>query len=148
MSEETFKPSKNAAMMLSQMHDMSDDELEWYHDMGVGIASTMEDLTAQIENPTKKRVKGCEIIHLGAELFLPMRTLKQRLEAGGLELEDYVRELDQIVDKLSFIVTENQKVLSNPKVRNHMKQLANTVVLHLEAGPVLNTMFGILNQEQ
>lgn len=148
MSEETFKPSKNAAMMLAQMHDMSDDELEWFNDMAMGIASTMEDLTAQIENPPKKRVKGCEVIHLGAELFLPMRNLKQKLENGGLELEDYVSELDQIVDRLSFVVTENQKVLSNPKVRSHMKQLANAVVLHLEAGPVLNNMFGILNQEQ
>lgn len=148
MSKDTFKPSKNAAMMLSSMHDMDDDVLEWFNDMGMGIASTMEEITSRIENPPTDRVKGCEVIHLGAELFLPMRSLKQKLEAGGLAFEDYIRELDQIVDRLNHVVCENKKVLSNPKVRNHMKQLANAVVLHLEAGPVLNTMFGILNQEQ
>ena len=143
---DSFKPSKQAAAMLSSMHDMDHTTLEWLNDMGMGIASTIEDITSRIENSPKDRVKGCEVIHLGADLFLPMRSLKKNLEAGGLAFEDYIGELDQIVDRLDQVVFENQKVLSNPKVRNHMKQLANAVILHLEAGPVLNTMFGILSQ--
>ena len=135
-------------MMLSSLHDMDDASLEWFNDMGMGIASTLEDVTTRIENPTKSRVKGCEVIHLGADLFLPMRTLKQKLEKGGLTFEDYIRQLDQIVIRLDDVVFENKEVLGNPKVRNHMKQLANAVILHLEAGPVLNTMFGILAQHQ
>lgn len=127
---------------------MDDASLEWFNDMGMGIASTLEDVTTRIENPTKSRVKGCEVIHLGADLFLPMRTLKQKLEKGGLTFEDYIRQLDQIVIRLDDVVFENKEVLGNPKVRNHMKQLANAVILHLEAGPVLNTMFGILAQHQ
>lgn len=141
-------PSKEAAMMLSTMQDMDTETLEWLNDMGMGIASTLEDITTRIENPSKTRVKGCEVIHLGAQLFLPMRTLKQKLELGNLNFEDYIKELDQIVDQLDHVVFENQKVLSNPRVRNHMKQLTNAIILHLEAGPVLNTMFGILGQEQ
>lgn len=141
---DSFKPSKQAAIMLSSMHDMDDTVLEWFNDMGMGIASTLEEITNRIENPTKTRVKGCEVIHLGAELFLPMRTLKQKLELGDLAFEDYIRELDQIVMRLDQVVFENQTVLRNPKVRNHMRQLANAIILHLEAGPVLNTMFGIL----
>lgn len=143
-----FIPSKQAAMMLSSMHDMDDSTLEWLNDMGMGIAATMEDITVRIENASKERVKGCEVIYLGSELFLPMRMLKQKLESGSLEFEDYIREIDQIVDRLDQIVFENRLVMSNPKVRNHMKQLANAIILHLEAGPVLNTMFGILGQEQ
>ena len=139
---DSFKPSKQAAIMLSSMRDMDENDLEWLQDMGMGIAATLEDITTRIENPEKERMKGCEVIHLGAELFLPMRTLKQKLETGELVFENYIRELDRIVDRL------DQVVLSNPKVRNHMKQLANAVIVHLEAGPVLNTMFGILGQEQ
>lgn len=56
--------------------------------------------------------------------------------------------LDQIVMNLDQIVFQNQKVLSNPKVRNHMKELANAIILNLEAGPVLNNMFGILSQDR
>ena len=133
--------------MLSSMHDMDHTTLEWLNDMGMGIASTIEDITSRIENSPKDRVKGCEVIHLGADLFLPMRSLKKKLEAGGLAFEDYIGELDQIVDRLDQVIFENQKVLSNPKVRNHMKQLANAVILHLEAGPVINTMFDILSQD-
>lgn len=142
------KLSNNAAKMLSSMHDMDNSLLEWFNDMGMGIASTMEDVTTCIENPPTDRVKGCEVIHLGAELFLPMRSLKQKLDGGGLAFESYISELDQIVDRLDQIVFENTKVLSNPKVRNHMKQLANAVILHLEAGPVLNAMFGVLSLKQ
>ena len=141
---DSFKPSKQAATMLSTMHDMDDTVLEWFNDMGMGITSTLEDVTARIENPPKTRVKGCEVIHLGADLFVPMRALKRKLEAGGLQFEDYIRELDSIVVRLEQVVFENREVLGNPKVRNHMKQLANAVILHLEAGPILNTMFGIL----
>jgi len=139
-----LKPSKQAAMMLSSIHDMDEDDLQWLQDMGMGIASTIEELTTRIENPRKDRVKGCEVIHLGADLFLPMRQLKQKLEVGGLLFEDYIKDLDQIVVRLDQVVFENTKVLGNPRVRNHMKQLANAVIVHLEAGPVLNTMFGIL----
>jgi hypothetical protein len=136
-----FNPSKQAAAMLSSMREMNDEDLEWLNDMGMGIASTLEEITTRIENPTKVRVQGCEVIHLGAELFLPMRTLKRKLESNDLEFETYIKDLDQIVEKLDQLVFENQKVLSNPKVRNHMRQLANAVILHLEAGPVLNGMF-------
>ena len=145
---DSFKPSKQAAIMLSSMRDMDENDLEWLQDMGMGIAATLEDITTRIENPEKERMKGCEVIHLGAELFWPMRTLKQKLETGELVFENYIRELDRIVDRLDQVVFENSLVLSNPKVRNHMKQLANAVIVHLEAGPVLNTMFGILGQEQ
>lgn len=134
-------------MMLSSIHDMEDDVLDWFNDMGMGISSTMEDITSRIENPQTGRVKGCEVIHLGAELFLPMRSLKQKLDSGGLFFEEYIRELDSIVDQLDKVVYKNKKVMSNPNVRNYMKQLANTVILHLEAGPVLNAMFGILSQQ-
>lgn len=144
---DSFKPSKQAAIMLSSMHSMNENELDWFQDMGMGIAATLEDITTRIENPEKKRMKGCEVIHLGADLFLPMKTLKQKLEVGELGFENYIQDLDQIVDRLDQVVFENQTVLSNPKVRNHMKQLANAVVVHLEAGAVLNTMFGILNKE-
>jgi len=144
---DSFKPSKQAATMLSAMHDMDDTVLEWFNDMGMGITSTLEDVTARIENPPKARTKGCEVIHLGSDLFLPMRALKQKLEAGGLQFEDYIRELDKIVVRLDEVVFANREVLSNPNVRNHMKQLANAVILHLEAGPVLNTMFGILGHQ-
>jgi len=136
-----FNPSKQAAAMLSSMREMNDEDLEWLNDMGMGIASTLEEITTRIEHPTKVRVQGCEVIHLGAELFLPMRTLKRKLESNDLEFETYIKDLDQIVEKLDQLVFENKKVLSNPKVRNHMRQLANAVILHLEAGPVLNGMF-------
>lgn len=145
---DSFKPSKQAAMMLSSINDMDDNDLDWLQDMGMGIASTIEEITARIENPTKNRVKGCEVIQLGAELFLPMRSLKQRLELGDMTLESYMKDLDQIVECFDQIVFANSLVLSNPKVRNHMKQLANSIVVHLEAGAVLNTMFGILSQNR
>lgn len=138
--------SKQAATMLSEMHDMDHSTLEWFNDMGMGIASTLEEITSRIENPPKDRVKGCEVIHLGSEMFQPMKELKKKLLGDGLLFEDYIRDLDQIVDKLDGVVFENMKVMGNPKVRNHMKSLANAIIMHLEAGPVLNTMFGILAQ--
>jgi hypothetical protein len=141
-----FKPSKPAAVMLSAMLDMDETTLEWFNDMGMGISSTLEEITAIVENPPTTRVEGCEVIQLGSDLFIPIKVLKQRLDAGGLEFEDYIRELDRITERLDQVVQANKEVISNPRVRNHMKQLTNVVILHLEAGPVLNTMFGILGR--
>lgn len=140
----SFKLSKNAEALLQSLQHMDAETLEWYSDMGMGIASTMESITDRIENPPKKLSKGCQVIYLGSELFLPMRALKNNLEAGALTLEEYVKELDLIVDKLDQIVFENKPVLANSKVRNHMKQLANAIILHLEGGPIMNAMFTFL----
>ena len=163
-------PSKAAAMMLSELADMTGDQIELVHDLGISVASNLEtataaienptkkrslsdvsvavQTTAAIENPTKKRVKGCEIIHLGSHLFVPMRDLKQSLEDGDLDLEGYLRKLNTITDGLCEVVDNNTKVLSNPRVRDHMKRLANTIILGVEAGVVINTMFTILSREE
>lgn len=141
-------PSKAAAMMLSELADMTGDQIELVHDLGIAVASNLETATAAIENPTKKRVKGCEIIHLGSHLFVPMRDLKQSLEDGDLDLEGYLRKLNTISDGLCEVVDNNTKVLSNPRVRDHMKRLANTIILGVEAGVVINTMFTILSREE
>jgi hypothetical protein len=37
--------------------------------------------------------------------------------------------------------------MANPNIRNHMKRLANTIVIGVEAGSILNTMFGIIDSE-
>lgn len=140
-------PSKEAAMMLSELADMTGEQIDTVHDLGISIASNVESATANIENPTKKRVKGCEIIHLGSNLFVPIRDLKQSLEDGELDLEDYLHQLNTITDDLCDIVDKNREVMSNPRVRDHMKRLTNTIILGVEAGVVINTMFSILARE-
>ena len=147
MTDVPNMPSKEAAMMLSELSDMTGDQIDTVHDLGISIASNIESATANIENPTKKRVKGCEIIHLGSNLFVPVRDLKQSLEDGGLNLEDYLRQLNTITDDLCDIVDKNREVMSNPRVRDHMKRLTNTIILGVEAGVVINTMFSILARE-
>ena len=147
MTDVPNMPSKEAAMMLSELADMTGDQIDTVHDIGISIASNIESATANIENPTKKRVKGCEIIHLGSNLFVPVRDLKQSLEDGGLNLEDYLRQLNTITDDLCDIVDKNREVMSNPRVRDHMKRLTNTIILGVEAGVVINTMFSILARE-
>ena len=77
-----------------------------------------------------------------------MRDLKQSLEDGDLDLEGYLRKLNTITDGLCEVVDNNTKVLSNPRVRDHMKRLANTIILGVEAGVVINTMFTILSREE
>ena len=148
MTDVPNMPSKEAAMMLSELADMTGEQIDTVHDLGISIASNIESATANIENPTKKRVKGCEIIHLGSNLFVPVRDLKQSLEDGGLNLEDYLRQLNTITDDLCDIVDKNREVMSNPKVRDHMKRLTNTIILGVEAGVVINTMFSILAREE
>ena len=148
MTDVPNMPSKEAAMMLSELADMTGEQIDTVHDLGISIASNVESATANIENPTKKRVKGCEIIHLGSNLFVPVRDLKQSLEDGGLNLEDYLRQLNTITDDLGDIVDKNREVMSNPKVRDHMKRLTNTIILGVEAGVVINTMFSILAREE
>lgn len=147
MTDVPNMPSKEAAMMLSELADMTGEQIDTVHDLGISIASNIESATANIENPTKKRVKGCEIIHLGSNLFVPVRDLKQSLEDGGLNLEDYLRQLNTITDDLCDIVDKNREVMSNPRVRDHMKRLTNTIILGVEAGVVINTMFSILARE-
>lgn len=148
MTDVPNMPSKEAAMMLSELADMTGEQIDTVHDLGISIASNIESATANIENPTKKRVKGCEIIHLGSNLFVPVRDLKQSLEDGDLDLEDYLRQLNTITDDLCDIVDKNREVMSNPRVRDHMKRLTNTIILGVEAGVVINTMFSILAREE
>jgi hypothetical protein len=140
-------PSKQAAMMLSQLADMDYDQVGIIHDLGLGIASTMETIAATIENPPKKIKKGCQVIYLGSQLFLPIRDLKKSLEDGELDLESYLHKLNAITDDLCEITEKNHAVMVNPNIRNHMKRLANTIVIGVEAGSILNTMFGIIDSE-
>jgi hypothetical protein len=147
MTDVPNMPSKEAAMMLSELADMTGEQIDIVHDLGISIASNVESATANIENPTKKRVKGCEIIHLGSHLFVPIRDLKQSLEDGNIDLEGYLRQLNTITDNLCDIVDKNNIVMGNPKVRDHMKRLTNTIILGVEAGVVINTMFSILARE-
>jgi hypothetical protein len=140
-------PSKQAAMMLSEIADMDYDQVETIHDLGLGIASTMETVATIIENPPKKMKEGCQVIHLGSKLFLPIRDLKKSLEDGELDLESYLRKLVVITDDLCDITEKNHSVMADTHVRNHMKRLANTVVIGVEAGSILNTMFGIIDSE-
>ena len=127
--------------MLTDLHILSDDEVYWLQDMCFGIASTMETITSKIENPPKDKPKGCSVIHVGFELFLPIKELKQRLEYEQLRLIDYITSLDLVVEDFSKIVEKNYVVMNNSKVRSHMKNMANVIVLQLEAGAVLNSMF-------
>ena len=138
---EDFKLSKQAEKMLSDLKILSDDETYWLQDMCFGIASTMETITSRIENPPKEKPKGCSVIHVGFELFLPIKELKQRLEYEQLRLIDYITSLDLVVEDFSKIVEKNYVVMNNSKVRSHMKNMANVIVLQLEAGAVLNSMF-------
>ena len=127
--------------MLTDLHILSDDEVYWLQDMCFGIASTMETITSKIENPPKDKPTGCSVIHVGFELFLPIKELKQRLEYEQLRLIDYITSLDLVVEDFSKIVEKNYVVMNNSKVRSHMKNMANVIVLQLEAGAVLNSMF-------
>ncbi len=140
-------PSKQAAMMLSQIADMNYDQVDSVHQLGLGIASTMETIATAIENPPNKKKKGCQVIHLGSQLFPAIRDLKQSLDDSELDLETYLRKLTAITDDLCDITEKNHSVMVNPSVRNHMKRLANTIVIGVEAGSILNTMFGIIDSE-
>ena len=138
---DNLKPSKKAEKMLLDLHMLSDDENYWLQDMCFGIASTMETITSRIENPPKEKPKGCTIIHAGFELFIPIKELKQQLVSDKLGLVDYITSLDLVVEDFSKIVEKNYEVMSNSKVRSHMKNMANVIVIQLEAGAVLNSMF-------
>ena len=138
---EDLKLSKQAEKMLLDLRILSEEEIYWLQDMCFGIASTMETITSKIENPPKDKPKGCTIIHVGFELFFPMKEIKQKLLSDKLRLVDYITCLDLVVEDLSKIVDNNYPIMGNPKIRSHMKNMANAVVLQLEAGAVLNSMF-------
>ena len=144
-----LKPSKQALNMLADLDRMNEDDIEWLRDMTFGIASIMHDIRAKIENPLpNNQKKGCEIIHLGSELFLPIKELKQKLEVGST-LEDYIRGLDEIVCKLEEVIDKNHSLMHKTRIRSHMKQITNAVVVHVEAGAVLNFLLqNLANQEQ
>lgn len=143
-----LKPSQNALNMLADLDRMSEYDIEWLQDMTFGVASIVHDIRAKIENPPTQKDERCQIIHLGSELFLPIRELKRKLDVGS-RLDDYVRDLDQIVCKLEEVVDKNHEFMYNPKVRNHMKQITNAVVVNVEAGAVLNFLLQRLaNQGQ
>ncbi len=145
----TLKPSQQALNMLADLDHMEGNDIEWLQDMSFGIAAIMHDIRAKIENPPpRKKTKECEVIHLGSELFLPIRELKRKLELGS-RLDDYIRGLDEIICKLETVVDKNHEFMYNEKVRSHMKGITNAIVLHLEAGAVVNFLLqNFANQEQ
>jgi hypothetical protein len=145
MDKTDFKLSKQAMAMLEELSELPPSEIDWINDMAMGIATTLKEITDRIENPPKEPIKGCEVIHLGAELFTPIRTLKEEIN-NGLNLEYYLRDLDEIVERLSVLVERNYIVLKNPKVRRHMRDITNAIILNLEAGPILNSLFKKLEE--
>ena len=140
MDKTDFKLSKQAIAMIEEVNHLPTSELEWINDMAMGIATTLKEITERIENPAKEKIEGCELIHLGAEIFFPIRSLKKEI-ANGIELEYYLRDLDEIVEKLAVLVEKNYLVLKNPRVRRHMRDITNAIILNLEAGPILNGLF-------
>jgi hypothetical protein len=145
---DTFKPSQQALNMLADLDHMEENDIEWLQDMTFGIAATMQDIRAKIENPPTHKQMGCQVIHLGSELFRPIRELKQQLELGP-SLDDYIRGLDEIICQLEVVVDKNHEFMYNEKVRVHMKQITNAIIVHLEAGAVLNFLLrNFSNQEQ
>lgn len=143
-------PSRQAAMMLSGIANMSDSQLELARDLGLGIAAVMDSVVAMIENPPKKVVratKGAEVIQLCSHLVPATQFLKKDLDAGELDLIAYLRRLTAITDELSDLTEKNYSVMVSSSVREHMKNMANMIVLDVEGGAVLNTMFNILGTE-
>lgn len=142
MSEDTTigHPSRQAAMLLSELANLSTDELIQLNEIGLGIAHTFETVTANIENPPKKLSAGCQVIHLGSQLFLPIRELKQELDGGELDLEAYLRRLNAITDDLVEIVENNWSAMASKNVREHMRRLTNVIIVELEAGTILNAL--------
>lgn len=140
MDKTDFKLSKQAQVMIEELDELTSSEIDWVNDMAMGIATTLKEITDRIENPPKDRVKGCEVIHLGADLFAPIRTLKEEVN-NGLNLEYYLRDLDEIVEKFGVLLEKNYPVMKNSRVRRHMRDMANAIILNLEAGPILNGLF-------
>lgn len=137
-----FNISEKSLNMLSELESMDENDIEWLRDMSFGIASIMYDIREKIENPPEKdpeKENDCQVIHLGSELFLPIKKLKKKLERG-LTLEDYIRNLDDIVCKLEEVIDKNYGVMYNPKVCSHMRDITNNVVVILEAGGILNLL--------
>lgn len=141
-------PSEQAAMMLSELALMREDDMTHLYDIGVSVADVLGQITEQIENPppASKRKDGCEIIHPGFELFPLMRELKEELDKGELELESYLRQAQVICDDFIELLETHRSTLANGKVREHMRRLANVILVELEVGPVLNTMFNIIDR--
>lgn len=140
MDKTDFKLSKQAQVMIEELNELPSSDLDWVNDMAMGIATTLKEITERIENPPKDRVKGCEVIYLGADLFAPIRTLKEEVN-NGLNLEYYLRDLDEIVEKFGVLLEKNYPVMKNSRVRRHMRDMANAIILNLEAGPILNGLF-------
>jgi hypothetical protein len=142
-------PSRPAAMMLSEMANMNINEIELVNDLGLGIASVMEDVREMIENPPKKRYKqeGAEVIQLCSHLIPAVQELKTELHYGNLDLTSYLQRLSSITDELSLLTEKNHSSMVSPAVRNHMRNMANIVLLDAEAGAVVNTMFNIIGTE-
>ena len=140
MDKTDFKLSKQAQVMIEELDELTSSEIDWVNDMAMGIATTLKEITDRIENPPKDRVKGCEVIHLGSDLFAPIRTLKEEVN-NGLNLEYYLRDLDEIVEKFGVLLEKNYPVMKNSRVRRHMRDMANAIILNLEAGPILNGLF-------
>lgn len=140
MDKTDFKLSKQAQAMIKELDELTISEINWVNDMALGIATTLKEVTSGIENPPKDRVKDCEVIHLGADLFAPMFRLKKEIN-NGINLKYYLTDLDEVVEKLGTLLEKNYPVLKNPRVRRHMKNMANTIILDLEAGPILNGLF-------
>lgn len=146
--DNSLRPSREAAMMLSTIADMSGDEVELIHDLGITITSTVTTITDSIEKPKRVKTNGCQVIHLGSHLFPAISALKDYLNSGELDLETYLRNLIIITDDLCDIVQNNHSVMAKPSVRKHMKRLINTVLVENEAIAVLNTMFSIIAREE
>lgn len=140
MDKTDFKLSKQATAMIAEIDHLPSSDLDWINDMAMGIATTLKEITERIENPPKEKNKGCEIIHLGSDIFLPIRCLKEEI-LNGISLEYYLRDLDEIVEKLASLIEKNYIVMKNPKVRRYMRDMTNAVILNLEAGPILNGLF-------
>lgn len=146
MSQE-LKLSKAATKMLQQIEHLPESDILWLEDMALGIASSLHHITNKIENPPKRKASGCDIIYLGSDLFPSIRNLKMMLESNELTFEQYITQLDSIVESLKGFVDNSYDAMYHTKVRLHMRGLANVIVTHLEAGPVINKFFEIISVE-
>lgn len=126
---------------------MSENDVLWAEDMAMGIASTLQYITSKIENPPNKKFAGCQIIHIGTDLFPEMRSLKTKLEQKTISFDDYIKEIDLIVERLKDVVDFSYHAMFYPRVRTHMRMLANAVLVQLEAGPVINKFFEMISIE-
>jgi hypothetical protein len=146
MSQE-FKPSVAALKMLQQVEHMSESDVLWAEDMAMGIASTLQYITSKIENPPNKKFGGCQIIHIGTDLFPIMKSLKIKLEHNAITFDEYIKEIDLIVERLKDIVDFSYHAMVSSRVRTHMLVLANAVLVQLEAGFIINKFFELISVE-